>query len=70
MALPRPAALNLDLERKAQKRPEKDDEAEHSQVVESRVDGDRADAIGSDQELEPEEDRSTEVSSCTDDTRR
>jgi hypothetical protein len=55
-------ALNLYLEREAQERPDKDDEAEPSQVVEGRVDGDRADDIGSDQELEPEEDRSAEVS--------
>ena len=63
MALRRPVALNLYLEREAQERPDKDDEAEPSQVVEGRVDGDRADDIGSDQKLEPKEDRSAEVAS-------
>jgi hypothetical protein len=62
MALPWPAALNLYLEREAQVRPDKDCEARHSHVVESRIDGGRAEDIGSDQEREPEKDLSAEVS--------
>ncbi len=44
--LPRPAALDLDLEREAEEGPDQHDRCQHAQIVERGVDRDRADDVG------------------------
>src|SRR5688500_15132054 len=59
--LPRPAAVDLRLEREAQEGADDDDEAEHAEVLERRLHRHRADDVRGDEELEAEQDRAAEV---------
>src|SRR5271169_6108153 len=56
--LPGPFAFDLNLERPTQKGTDEHDEAKHSNALEGRVDSDTVDDVGSDQEFQPEHDRS------------
>src|SRR4029450_2316711 len=51
-ASPRPGAVDLDLEREAEHDPDRHDRGEHSDALERRVDDDRPDDVGDDQDLE------------------
>jgi hypothetical protein len=63
VVLPRPAPLDLHLEREGQERADEDDEAEYAEAPGSRIAGDRPDDVGGDEELEPEEDCLAEIPS-------
>jgi len=60
-APPRPAPLDLDFEREAQERPDHDDERKHGKVLERGRHRDRADDVRRDQELEAEQDPTSEI---------
>ena len=53
-------ALDLDLQREAQERPDQHDEPEDQDVVEGRGYGDRPDQVGGDEDLQPEQQRAPE----------
>ena len=55
-ALPRPASVDLDLQRPAQKCPHGHDDGEDADAGKSRIDGHRADDVARDEDLEADED--------------
>lgn len=59
--LPGPAPLDFHLEGEAEKRPDEHDASKHDQAVNGRFDGNGVDDVGRDQELQPEQNRATEV---------
>ena len=60
-AAPGHDAVELDIEREAEERPNQHDEAERGRVLERLVDGDGEDDVGDDQHFEAEEDRPAHV---------
>jgi hypothetical protein len=52
---PRQAPVDLDAEREAEKGPDQHDQTEHGEVLQRRLDGNGADDVRRDQELEPEQ---------------
>ncbi len=59
--LPRPPPLEFELERHAQKRPDENDDREDANAAKRRLDGNRADYVGSDEELEAEQNRPSDT---------
>jgi hypothetical protein len=59
--LPGPFAIDLNLERPAQERTDEHKKSKHANAREGWLDGDAADDIGSDQEFQPDHDRSPQV---------
>ena len=58
---PRPAPLDLDFEREAQKGPYDDDHRQDSHTTKRRVDCHRVDDVAGNEELEPQQNGATEL---------
>ena len=61
MLLPRPPALDLDLERETKERPDHHDPRENRKAVQGRIDRHGVDDVGGDEELQPEQDAPAQV---------
>lgn len=59
--LPRPASGDLQFEGEAEKGTDQDDSGKYPDAGERRLDGDRADDVAGDQELQPEQNRAPEL---------
>ena len=60
-AVPRPEAVDLDLEREAEQYPDHHDEPEHPDALEGAIHDDRQDDVGDDEDLDAEQDRPAQV---------
>ena len=59
--LPRPFAVDLDIDRPAQERADKHDQPEYANGHEGGIDGDAVNDIGGDQEFQTDHDRSPQL---------
>lgn len=62
-AAPGPLSFDFDAKRDAQESPDQDYDRKHAKVIECRSDRDCSDDISSDQQFEPQQDASSEISS-------
>src|SRR6266704_6305055 len=59
--LPGPFAIDLNLKRPAQERTDEHNKPKHANACEGRIDSDAVNDVGSNQEFQPEHDRSPQV---------
>ena len=64
MSAAREGSFEFDLEREAEERWDQHDEGEGERTFDGRIDRDRLDAVGDDQDVQVEQDRLTDPSSA------